>query len=169
MPCRFPNRVPDNSGLPPRCGRAAAVHVDYGRIFLIRVEIHGFHHPVIEVGGAVGGFDVTACDFWHVIVFPWVFGSQQVTAFPVPGVCQADTARHGGGRVTVFHVSAICIHATVMYAFAVVQEGTFAVLYAYLIYIGLQRMDFVAAKKQAFLSGQSPKLLSPPIRRRSTG
>ena len=37
-----------------------------------------------------------------------------------------------------------------MYAFAVVQKDTFAVLYAYLIYIGLQRMDFVAAKKQAF-------------------
>ena len=50
-----------------------------------------------------------------------------------------------------------------MYAFAVVQKGTFAVLYAYLIYIGLQRMDFVAAKSRLFFQVKAQNFFHHPF------
>ena len=54
-------------------GMRTAIDIDHCGIFLLRVEICGFHHAVIEIGDTIGGLDATALENGLLIASPWVF------------------------------------------------------------------------------------------------
>ena len=46
------------------------IHVDHGRVLLLRIEIHGKHEAIVERCLAVGSLDGACHDFRHIIVLP---------------------------------------------------------------------------------------------------
>ena len=85
-------------------GMRPSIDVDDCRIFLRSIKIHGFHHTIIQVCRAIGGFDASAGDFGHGIVFPRVFRVEQVPAFAFVRGRDVHAPHHGGGRVGVYKI-----------------------------------------------------------------
>ena len=124
----------------------AAIYVDNGRVFLVRVEAHRLNQAIIQVGLSVGGFDGADADFGQVVLFfHRVGGSKQCNAFFPVGRQDADFTWNIVRSEIVYQECSVFRELRAVHSVPFAYQGTFPGLYIEAEDIGLERRDFRAS------------------------
>ena len=113
-------------------GMRTAIDVDDGGVFLLGVKTDGFHHAVIQVGGAIIGLDAATGNLRNTetILLPTVGSQEQVLALARLGAQQVDAAGYGGRTVGIQHLLAVGTEFHTVYAILFTYEDGLASLEA---------------------------------------
>ena len=132
-------------------GVRSAIDIHHRGVFLGGVEVVGLHHPVVQIGNAVGCLDLATLKEGHLVVFPGIGSREVVHDLSLAGVHDGDIPGHVGLLVFVEQPLAIVAEHASVVATAVVQRCALAVLDAHGEEVLLYRTHLVATDDDALL------------------